>query len=328
MKTFHSFLILFFITIAAGQTFAAGDYIWEEKFKKAMPKAEQGDVEAQYDIGSMYERGRGTVKNLGKAFDWYSKAANQNDEKAAYKIGRAYLEGKGVRKNNKKALSWFKKSAKKNYSRAQYYLGVMYENGKGVRTNYDEAIKWYKRALDGGYRNASDGIKRASKAKRSILRKQRAARAAKERVAKKKLQQKRKKKAKPKTTKARVLAGGWKRRNKSIEYLPSSLTHCKDKKSRVECLSADVTRNIGMAIINYTTKAILFGFKANGTFKVSYRNNVSKIDITDPNFAKSGRKVPVTLGWQDADHQLTCNFENDRSLVCVKNKLRKIKLHR
>ena len=83
-----------------------------------------------------------------------------------------------------------------------------------------------------------------------------------------------------------------------------------------------------MADINYSTKAILFGFKSNGTFKVSYRNNVSKITVTDPEFAESGGKVPVTLGWQDAEHKLVCTFENDRSLVCTKNKLRKIKLRR
>lgn len=327
MKYFLTILILYIFTMATGQSFAAGDYVWEEKFKVALPKAEQGDAEAQYDIAYMYERGRGTVKDPAKAFDWYSKAAKQNDEKAAYKVGRAYLDGKGVRKSNKKAFSWFKKSARKKYSRAQFYLGVMYENGKGVRTNYDEAIKWYKRALSGGYRSASDGIKRATKAKQSILKKRRIA---KIKAAKRRQAQKRKsiKKNKPTTTKGKVLAGGWKRRNKSVEYLPSSLTQCKDLKSRVECLSADVSRNIGMAVINYTTKAILFGFKSDGSFKVSYRNNVSNINVTDPKFAESGSKVPVSLGWQDADHQLTCELESSRSLVCVKNKLRKLMFRR
>jgi hypothetical protein len=124
------------------------------------------------------------------------------------------------------------------------------------------------------------------------------------------------------------LAGGWKRRNKSTEYLPSSLTQCKDQGARIECLSAELTRNIGMADINYTTKAILFGFKKSGDFKVSYRNNVTKINITDEEFAKSGGKVPVTLGWQDAEHKLTCEFENDRSLICTKNKTRKMTFRR
>ncbi len=132
----------------------------------------------------------------------------------------------------------------------------------------------------------------------------------------------------PKSTKGKVLAGGWKKRNKAVEYLPSQVTRCKDQGSRVECLSAELKRNIGMADISYTTKAILFSFKDTGKFKISYRNNVTAITVTDLEFAESGGKVPVTLGWQDAEHKLVCSFESNRSLVCIKNKVRKVKLRR
>lgn len=316
-------MMLIITTGLATQAFAVGDYIWEEKFNKALPKAEQGDTKAQYAVGEMLEKGKGTVKNTKKAFSWYSKAAKQGNKKAAYKVGRAYLDGKGISRNYKKAHEWFKKSANKKYVRAEYYLGTLYENGKGVLKDYREAMKWYKRALAGGYGSASDGIKRVAAAQKS-------AGSGRSVSAKAKPAPKRKPKAapKPKTTKAKVMAGGWKKRNKSVEYLPSSLTQCTDKGVRVECLSTNVSRNIGMADINYTTKAILFSFKDNGSFKISYRNNVSKINVTDPEFAESGGKVPVTLGWQDADHKLACTFENDRSLTCIKNKLRKIKLRR
>lgn len=307
-------------------THAAGDYVWEEKFKKALPKAEQGDAKSQYAVGEMYEKGKGAERDAKSAFSWYLKAAEQSNKKAAYKTGLAYLKGNGVKKDYKKAHKWFKKSAEKKYVRAEYYLGVIYENGQGVLKDYGQAIKWYKRALAGGYGSASEGIQRASRAQKASDRARVSASVKSKPKAKPK--PKPKPKAKPKTTKQKVLAGGWKKRNKSAEYLPSSLTQCKDKESRVECLSADIKRNIGMADINYTTKAILFAFKPAGSFKVSYRNNVSKINITDPEFAESGGKVPVTLGWQDAEHKLTCNFDNNRSLVCTKNKTRKIKFRR
>lgn len=312
----------------ASLTHAAGDYIWEEKFKKALPKAEQGNAKAQYNVGEMFEKGKGAERDSKKSFSWYSKSAEQGNKKAAYKVGLAYLKGIGVNKNFQKAHKWFKKSADKKYVRAQYYLGVLYENGQGVLKDFDQATKWYKRALAGGYGSASEGIQRVSRAQ-AASDKQRATKvAAVKPKAKPKPRPKPKKVAKPKSTKQKVLVGGWKKRNKSAEYLPSSLTHCKDKGSRVECLSAELKRNIGMADINYTTKAILFSFKPTGSFKVSYRNNVTKIKITDPEFAESGGKVPVTLGWQDAEHTLTCNFDNDRSVECTKNKTRKIKFHR
>jgi len=315
--------LLVIATSLLSQAFAIDDYIWEEKFNKALPKAEQGDTKSQYAVGEMFEKGKGTVKDTRKAFKWYNEAAKQNDKKAAYKVGRAYLDGKGVSKNYKKAHDWFKKSANKKYVRAEYYLGTLYEKGQGVPKNYNEALNWYKRALAGGYNNASEGIKRVARAQKASRQERRVAVA-------KTVKPKPKPKAVPKikSTKDKVLAGGWKKRNKSVEYLPSSLTQCKDKNDQVECLSADVSRNIGMADVNYTTKALLSDFKNDGSFKIAYRNNVSKITITDPEFAESGSKVPITLGWQDTDHKLACQFENDRSLTCTKNKLRKIKLRR
>ncbi len=325
MKNFFGIILLIVTTGFFSQVFAVDDYIWEEKFKKVLPKAEQGDTKSQYAIGEMFEKGKGTTKNTKQAFEWYHKAAKKNDKKAAYKVGRAYLEGKGVSRNYKKAHDWFRSSANQKYVRAEYYLGALYENGQGVSKNYSEALKWYRRALAGGYGSASEGIKRVAKAQKSAEQKRRAAVV---KTVKPKTVAKPKSALKIKSTKDKVLAGGWKKRNKSVEYLPSSLTQCKNKEERVECLSVDISRNIGMADISYTTKATLFDFEDNGSFNISYRNNVSKITVTDPEFAESGRKAPVTLGWQDADHKLACQFENDRSLTCTKNKLRKIKLQR
>jgi len=325
MNNLFGIILLIITTGFFTQAFAIDDYIWEEKFENALPKAEQGDTKSQYAIGEMFEKGKGTLKNSQKAFEWYNKAAKQNDPKAAYKVGRAYLEGKGVSKNYSKAHDWFRKSANKKYVRAEYYLGTLYENGQGVSKNYSEALNWYKQALAGGYASAAEGIKRVADAQKSAEQERRVAVVS---TVKPKPVPNPKPVPQIKSTKDKVMAGGWKKRNKSVEYLPSSLTQCKDKEGRVECLSTDISRNIGMADISYTTKAILFGFENNGSFKVSYRNNVSKISITDLEFAESGRKVPVTLGWQDADHKLTCQFENDRSLTCTKNKLRKIKFRR
>ena len=328
MKKLTKLIALILFTSMASASFAAGDYVWEEKFKKELPKAEQGDAKAQYAVGEMFEKGKGAVRDSKSAFEWYSKAADQDDEKAAYKVGLAYLEGKGTGKNYQQAYKWLKKSADKDYVRAEYYLGVLYEEGQGVQKDYDEAAKWYKRALAGGYSNASEGLKRVARAQNES---EEAARLAAARAKPKPTPKPRaesKPEPKPLTFKEKLLAGGWKKNNESSDYLPSSDTQCKDQGVRIECLSTDLKRNIGMADITYSTKSILYGFKPSGEFKVSYRNNVSKITITDPEFAKSGGKVPVTLGWQDAEHKLTCEFENDRSLVCTKNKTRKVKFRR
>ncbi|MDT8385120.1 MAG: tetratricopeptide repeat protein [Gammaproteobacteria bacterium] len=318
------------IAVFSSAAFAAGDYVWEEKFKDALAAAEKGDAQSQYAVGEMYEKGKGAVRDSEKAFEWYAKAAEQDDEKAAFKLGYAYLEGDGIKKNYELARKWLQKSANKKYVRAEYYLGVLYEKGRGVEQDYDEAIKWYKQALAGGYGIASEGLQRASSAQQAADREAASRTAAPPPAPRPKPVERPKPQAAPKplSTKDKILAGGWKKRNTPVEYLPSSDTQCADEDSRIACISTELTRNIGMADITYTTKAILFGFKPNGEFKVSYRNNVSKITVTDEAFAESGGKVPVTLGWQDADHQLTCEFETDRSLACTKNKVRNIMLTR
>ncbi len=335
-------IIVILLTLAVSiAPFAADDYILEEKFNKVMPKAEKGEVKAQYAIGEMYEKGRGTVRDLKKAFSWYSKASSAGYSKAEYKLGMAYLNGKGVRKSYSRAFSWFKKSAAKGYVRAQYRLAFLYEKGWGTEQNLNQSLSWYKRALRGGYDTAAAGMKRvATLQQQENLANLQADAIAKAKVLK--LEMKKKKPVKPvvkpanketvKTaslsTLQKVMAGGWMKRNKPVEYLPSASTRCKESNGQVECLSTSHTRNIGVADIEYESKSILYAFKAEGSFKISYRNNVTKVTITDEELLESKREAPVKTGWQVAEHKLTCVFRDDNNLTCKKNNLRSIKLHR
>lgn len=336
--------LFFAVILLSGSAYAAGDYILEEKFHKELVKAEQGDAKAQYAIGQMYEKGRGTDKDTRLAFSWYSKSTQKGYTKAEYKLGMAYLSGKGIRKNSRKAYEWLKKSSDKGYVRAQYNLAILYEKGRGTEQNLDKAFAWYKKALAGGYDSAAAGMKRITDQQKiqqdelALLRNKKLASAA---VIKKKQPVKPVKpkntaqnKATPKpipkplTTLQRVQAGGWKKRSKAIEYLPSAITKCTAKNDRLECLSDTLKRNIGAADIEYKTKATLFGFNDSGTFLVTYRNKVLKVIITDEGFAESGAKIPVRVGWQGKEHKLTCVFEDDKHLNCKKNKLSSVSLHR
>ena len=92
MNKFNTIFVALVLMIGfSSVTLAAGDYVWEEKFKKALPKAEQGDAKSQYTVGEMYEKGKGAVRDSKKAFEWYLKSAQQNNKKAAYKVGLGYL---------------------------------------------------------------------------------------------------------------------------------------------------------------------------------------------------------------------------------------------
>lgn len=50
-----------------------------EQFKQL---AEQGDADAQYKVGRMYEKGIGVTKDESMAWDWYQKAEEQGHQEA------------------------------------------------------------------------------------------------------------------------------------------------------------------------------------------------------------------------------------------------------
>ena len=307
------------------------DYIWQEKYKQALPKAEAGDPEAQYDIGSMYEKGNGVAKDKAKAFEWYLKSAKQGNDKSAYEVGFAYLRGIGVGKNEEKALKWLNAAAEYNNVRAFYFLGTMYEKGNGVPQDLEKALRWYTRASKGGYAIAEERVIEVRAELKQEDRKLQAQLERQKRLQRQKVAMTKNPEPKLKTkpdVKKLLLAGGWAKRNKPAEYLPSNSTECTDKGKTIECVSKELKRNIGMADISYTTKAIVYSIQDSGDFKVSYRNNVVDIQVTDKDFEESGGKVPVKLGWQDAEHKLVCNVENKSQLKCKKNKLRSITFNR
>lgn len=52
-------------------------------FKEWSEAAQQGDVDAQYNLGCMYVRGEAVPKNKTWAIEWFQRAADQGDLDAA-----------------------------------------------------------------------------------------------------------------------------------------------------------------------------------------------------------------------------------------------------
>ncbi|WP_302566961.1 tetratricopeptide repeat protein [Culturomica massiliensis] len=122
--------------------------------------AEQGYPGAQYNLGVMYEHGRGVTQSYGEAVRWYLKAAGQGIDVAQCNLGTLYCKGEGVMQDYAEALKWFYKAADQGNAAAQYNLGFLYEEGAGVAKNYEEAKKWYRRAVHQGYLAAEENLRR------------------------------------------------------------------------------------------------------------------------------------------------------------------------
>jgi hypothetical protein len=104
----------------------------KESFERYMKAAEEGNLDAQTNIGFHYQNGIGIPKDENKAFQWYMKAAKGGNIDAQNNLGDCYRNGIGVLKNDNKSFEWYMKAAEGGNLNAQTNIGYYYENGIGV----------------------------------------------------------------------------------------------------------------------------------------------------------------------------------------------------
>ncbi len=116
----------------------------------ALLRAQQGDPQAQYDLGHMYFHGDGAPQNYTEALRWYRKSAEQNNAKAQSVLGYIYFYGQGAPHDYAEALCCYRLAAGQGDAQAQYDVSYMYRYGKGVPQNFAEANRWVSKSADQG----------------------------------------------------------------------------------------------------------------------------------------------------------------------------------
>ena len=69
-------------------------------------------------------------------------AANQGDAEAQYNLGVAYDTGEGVPQDYAEAVRWYRLAADQGYAPAQYNLGISYATSEGVPLDWVAAHMW------------------------------------------------------------------------------------------------------------------------------------------------------------------------------------------
>lgn len=311
------------------------DWVLVKRFNEQLSLAQANNPQAMYEVGRMYERGRGTPADMDQAIAWYERAAVKGQDNARARLGILYLEGQGVSRDYSKAFSYLKDAAVAGAPSAQYFLALMYEHGSGIKANEKYAMVWYKRAANAGYYQARKGIERLSaRAKRPSLPQPPSAKP--QTPAKQPA-----KAAAPKLDLAKglletVLSGRWVRNGRAAGFLPSANTTCSEEANVIKCLSSEQTRNTGYSEITYVTIARLSNFSANDEFTVKYQNNVlrtqslqqeetdvASADDDEDYSAASVAGTAATLSkHQTTRHELECSLKNEKKLICVKDSVR------
>jgi TPR repeat protein len=78
----------------------------------------------------MYRAGQGVAQDYSQAADWYRKAADQGDADAQYNLGLMYYNGNGVPQNYSQAAVWYRKAGTQGHSDSLNNLGAGYELGQ------------------------------------------------------------------------------------------------------------------------------------------------------------------------------------------------------
>jgi uncharacterized protein len=103
--------------------------------------AENGDAQAQLELGKAYYKGENVNPDTTLAVQWINKSAEQGNAEAQLQLG-LILE--------KQAFKWVKKSAEQDNAEAQFQIGIYFYNGTGVSQNEQKAKYWLEKAAKNG----------------------------------------------------------------------------------------------------------------------------------------------------------------------------------
>jgi TPR repeat protein len=90
------------------------------------------------------------TENLPTAVIWYLEMAENGDKDAQYNLGSIYETGFGVEINTKEAAQWYRKAALQDHELAQLRLGMLFYVGEGVKQSTIKGVKWIRESADLG----------------------------------------------------------------------------------------------------------------------------------------------------------------------------------
>lgn len=129
-----------------------------EKFGWWKKAAEQGHVEAQYNVAVCYYNGDGTVTNYSEAAYWFEKSADNGKIKALTGLGLCYIK----KEDYEKAFRCFERAADEGDAEATGHLGYCYYRGfiEGfyLPRNPMKALELWRKAAEMGDESAREAL--------------------------------------------------------------------------------------------------------------------------------------------------------------------------
>jgi TPR repeat protein len=140
---------LCFMTNAAERPPAAADPFAPVVVRDLTALAEQGNVNAQLQLGELYQQGKRVKQDSLLAYQWFAKAAAANNAEAQMQQGWMDQYGKGVPVNLERAAELYRAAADQGNASAQFHLAQCYVNGTCAKQDYQQALEWLRLSAAG-----------------------------------------------------------------------------------------------------------------------------------------------------------------------------------
>ena len=119
--------------------------------EELIKRAEQGDAEAQLELGMAYYNGENTNKNYRKAYHWFQKSAGHGYAEAQFMLGEMLRSGKKIGKDLKKAFEWYTLASQQGYIPAKHCLAGMVYDGEGCNRDVKRGKELFEETANSGY---------------------------------------------------------------------------------------------------------------------------------------------------------------------------------
>ena len=116
--------------------------------------ANDGNADAQFQMGVQYLYGTDVPKDATKAAEWFKKAAEQGYVPAIRELGILIASGEGVEPDPETGAQLIGRAADELDPGAMYHLGLMFEKGIGVPEDKQKAVRLLAYAAMMGYPGA------------------------------------------------------------------------------------------------------------------------------------------------------------------------------
>lgn len=309
--------LVFFLLMACAPLHAAEpEDVQTRIFNYFLKRANEGDMNSQFVVGSRYETGVGVTKDMVKAYEWYAKSAAQGHPLAMQKM-EDHLNPPGSAEHAQTEKHVDKKESappRSHEARTPTHVPTKPYSAPrppvpapvAVAAPRPPAPAPARAVVTHATANIATVVTKPSEPAPVPV----AVKAPPEPVV---------------NAIDIIMKGTWKRGPSPAEYLPSIKTSClQSGTDEVVCFSQELQRAVGDSLLTYTVKATLTNFAKDGSFDIAYLYNVTDIGKADkpaPSPDKDGPSdISAKLGWQEPARRLDCKTSSDRALTCIKDK--------